>query len=244
MRLRLWLFVCLACLSSALVAETLRIGFGTDKPPYIYEVERRGLEFDIVVEAARRAGFVVHPFFAPMERLHYMQSKGELDGIVTTNPNSGLRAFYSQPYIEYRNVAVALASRRLKIEKISDLGKYSVSAFQRARKLLGPEFEAMASANRNYREEAQQIARNRLLFGERVDVIIGDRRIIEYFSGKVGDRVDVTQPLVWYELFPPTPYHAAFSSDAVRRRFDQGLEALRKSGEYAAIEQRYRSPAK
>jgi len=242
MRFCLWLFAGLVCLSSAVVAETLRIGFGSDKPPYIYEEERRGLEFDIVVEASRRAGFAVQPFFAPMERLHHMQSKGELDAIVTTNPNSGLKAFYSLPYIEYRNVAAALASRRLKIEKISDLEKYSVSAFQRARKLLGPEFEAMAEKNPNYREEAQQIARNRLLFGKRVDVIVGDRRIIEYFSGKVGDRVDVKQPLIWYELFPPTPYHVAFRSDVVRQRFDRGLEALQKSGEYAAIEQRYRSP--
>ncbi|HRE19175.1 MAG TPA: ABC transporter substrate-binding protein [Rhodocyclaceae bacterium] len=222
-------------------AETLRIGFGTDKPPYIFEAERRGVEYDIVVEAAKMAGMTVEPFFAPMERLHYMQGRGELDGIASTNPAGGLKAFFSKSYIEYHNVAVALADRRLEIKTIGDLGKYSVSAFQRARKLLGPEFEAMAEKNPNYREEAQQITRNRLLYGERVDVIIGDRRIIEYFTGSISQQMNVRRPLVWYALFPPTPYSVAFGQESVRNRFDRGLETLRAGDGYHEIEKRYRS---
>lgn len=222
-------------------ADTLRIGFGSDKPPYIFEAERRGIEYDIVVEAAKRAGMAVEPFFAPMERLHFMHERGELDGIATTNPAGGLKAFFSKPYIEYHNVAVALADRHLEIKTIADLGKYSVSAFQRARKLLGPEFEAMATNNPRYREEAQQISRNRLLYGERVDVVIGDRRIIEYFTGSIAQQMNVRKEVVWYELFPPTPYSLAFRQESVRNRFDRGLEALKAGSGYQEIEKRYRS---
>jgi len=242
--MRALLLFCALCSALAASAETLRIGFGTDKPPYIFEAERRGLELEIVVEAAKRGGVTVEPFFAPMERLHYMQERRELDGIATTRPQSGLKAFFSRPYIEYRNVAVALAERQLDIKTIADLGKYSVSAFQRARKMLGPEFEAMAAKNPAYREEAQQIARNRLLFGRRVDVIIGDRRIIEHFTGTISQQIDVRKEVAWYEIFPPTPYHVGFRDDAVRNRFDQGLSLLRKSPDYAAIEKRYQPPVK
>ena len=134
---------------------------------------------------------------------------------------------------------MALSARRLDIRQIADLGRYSVSTFQRARELLGPEFMVMAAANPQYREEAQQIVRNRLLLSGRVDVIVGDRRIIEYFNHEMGGQVDSNQSLSWYALFPPTPYQLGFRSVEQRDRFDAGLEALRRSGEYTAIEKKY-----
>jgi len=50
-----WLWVCclLSC-SLTVSAQALRVGFGTHKPPYIFENEARGLEHDIVMTAARR----------------------------------------------------------------------------------------------------------------------------------------------------------------------------------------------
>lgn len=234
-----WLAVWSVALAVFAQAETLRVGFGTNKPPYIFESERRGLEYEIIEQAAIRAGFQLEPYFAPMERLHRMQQTSQLDAIATTNVLSRLPVYYSQPYIEYHNYAVALASRKLPIRQVSDLGNYSVSAFQRARELLGPEFQLMAEGNPQYREEAQQVVRNRLLLSGRVDVVVGDRRIIEYFNREVSKQVDASQTLSWYELFPPTPYQLGFRSAAQRDRFDAGLEALRHSGDYAAIERKY-----
>ncbi|WP_269533543.1 ABC transporter substrate-binding protein [Chitinimonas sp. BJYL2] len=234
--------VWLTLLLPAVYAETLTIGFGSHKPPYVFENEARGLEYEIVVTALRQAGYEVKAIYAPMERLHRMLPQGTIDGITTTNPFSGIEAHYSQPYIDYRNEAAALRSRKLNIQRIEDLGRYSVSAFQRARQLLGPEFQAMANANPAYREEAQQIVRNRLLYSGRIDVVVGDRRIIEYFNGDVAGQVDPNQPLSWFPIFPPTHYSVAFRDAAVRERFDRALDALRKSGAYAAIERRYAAP--
>lgn len=233
------IFLC--WLSLTAWGETLRVGLGTNKPPYIFEAERRGLEFDLIDSAAREAGMQMEPFFAPMERLHLMLASGQIDAIATTNAQSGVSAHYSQAYIHYQNYAVSLAKRQLDIREIKDLGRYSVSAFPRARLLLGPEFGAMAARNPNYREEAQQITRNRLLYAGRVDVIVGDRRIIEYFRAEVAKQVDSRQPLSWHALFPATDYHVGFRNPEQRDRFDLGLLALRKSGQYALIEQRYAS---
>lgn len=242
MFLRLIAFCCLLFPLGAWSAEPLRIGFGTHKPPYIIEPEERGLEVDIVLAAARAGGLAAVPFFAPLERLHLMLERKTLDAIATTSPATGITACYSQPYIEYHNVAVSLASRHLRIEKIGDLGRYSVSSYQRARQLLGAEFAAAVAKNPEYREEALQITRNRLLLAGRVDVVVGDRSIIEYFMQEVGAQFDVAQPLRWHKLFPPTPYSVGFLDAEACRRFDRGLSMLRSSGEYKRIEERYLPP--
>ena len=238
---RAWLGCMLVCLSATAAAEVLHVGFGTHKPPYVFEGEPRGLEYEIVERAARNAGFAVTAYYAPLERLHLMLRRGEIDAITTTHERSGVEAFYSDVYIHYHNVAVALAERGYRIERIADLGRYSVSAFQRARLLLGAEFERMAMNNPRYREEALQINRNRLLYSGRIDVVVGDKRIIQYLNREVDDQVDVSQPLDWFELFVPTPYRLGFRRNEQRQRFDQGLRLLRESGEYQLIEQRYRS---
>ena len=238
MRRGLWWIALLWFVTSA-QAERLNVGFGTHKPPYVFEGEPRGLEYDLVNQAARHAGFELDAHYAPMERLHLMLRRGEIDAIATTHERSGVEAFYSDIYIHYHNAAVALAKRGYRIERIADLRGHSISTFQRARWLLGEEFQRMAEHNPDYREEAQQINRNRLLYSGRVDVVVGDRRIIRYFDAEVAGQVDVTQPLTWYAIFAPTPYRLGFRFDAQRQRFNQGLRLLRESGEYAAITRRY-----
>src|SRR5690606_3751045 len=131
MRSRIWPWLCLL-LAPLVIAEPLRIGFGTHKPPYVFEGEDHGLEYDIVVAALRSAGYSPQAHYAPMERLHLQLRRGELDGIATTSPNSGIQAHYSDTYMHYSNVALALSSRGYRITRIADLGQYSVSAFQRA----------------------------------------------------------------------------------------------------------------
>lgn len=234
-----WMLVLLSCWAVTATAQVLHVGFGTHKPPYVYEGEPRGLEYELVERAAHNAGFEVAAYYAPIERLHLMLRRGEIDAIATTHEHSGVQAFYSDVYIQYQNVAVALAKRGYQIEQIADLGQYAVSAFQRARLLMGPEFERMAMNNPRYREEALQINRNRLLYSGRTDVVVGDKRIIRYLDREVADQVDIHQPLAWFEIFPPTPYRVGFRRDEQRRRFDEGLRMLRESGEYQRIEQRY-----
>ena len=123
---RWWVAAALACLSLTAPADVLHVGFGTHKPPYIYEGERRGLEYELIERAAQNAGFEVTVYYAPMERLHLMLRRGEIDAIATTHQRSGVKAYYSQTYIYYHNVAVALARRGYRIEHIADLGSATV----------------------------------------------------------------------------------------------------------------------
>jgi polar amino acid transport system substrate-binding protein len=232
----MWVLLFISLTASA---QSLRFGFGTHKPPYIYENQARGLEYDIVLAAASLGGLEVEPYYAPMERLSMMMRKGQLDAVTTTNELNGDSPFYSDVYIRYQNVAVALRSRNLTIERISDLTAYSVNAFQRARVMLGSEYQTMAESNPRYREEAFQIARNRMLYSGRVDVVVTDMRILRYFNLEVHTQVDVSQPLTIYPIFPGTDYKLGCLKQSDCERFSKGLALLRSSGDYAVIEQRY-----
>ncbi|MFN3580379.1 MAG: substrate-binding periplasmic protein [Pseudomonas sp.] len=220
-------------------AQMLVVGFGTHKPPYVFEGEDRGLEFEIVAQAFAQAGMQMQPYYAPLERMHRMLERKELEAMTATNTNSGVKAFHSDVYIEYHNVAVSLERKGIQLERIADLSGHSVSAFQRARMILGDEFRSMALNNPQYREEARQVTRNLLLYADRVDVMIGDRRIIRAFNDVVADRVDVTQPITFHALFSPTAYRVGFSDAGARDRFNEGLRAIRENGQYEAIEARY-----
>ncbi|MGV8843651.1 MAG: substrate-binding periplasmic protein [Pseudomonas sp.] len=235
----LLLVVGLFWLAFAVYAEPLRVGFGESRPPYIFEKQRRGLEYEIISAAFQAAGTEMQPYFAPNERLHLMLRRGDIDCITSTNERNGTAAYYSKVYIHFQNIALALASHNYQIDTIADLDRYSISTFQRARVLLGPVFQHMAVTNPNYQEEARQINRNRLLYIGRVDVIVGDSRMINYFSREVSDQVDINQPVTRYKLFAPTPYRMGCRFQAPRDRFDQGLAIIRQSGKYAAIERKY-----
>ncbi len=239
------LLVLLLCLCSPLgqaAERVLRVGFGTHKPPYVYEGEPRGLEYEIIAAAMQAGGLSMQAHYAPLERLQLMFREGQLDAITTTNVLGTPETPLSQPYLRYRNMAVALSRRQLRIERIADLQHYSVTAFQRARFVLGEEFRQMAENNPRYREEPRQINRNRLLYSGRIDVAVGDPRIFQYLDALVADQVDTHQALTWYPIFPPTDYQLAFHDLRWRNAFDLGLARIRENGEYLRIEREYDRP--
>lgn len=231
--------ILLLVLPSGSFAEPVLVGFGTHKPPYVFEQQNRGLEYELVEAALAQAGLEMKPYYAPLERLHRMLQYRELDAMASTNQTSGVDAHYSDVYIEYQNVAVTLRHRNIRLDTMDDLQGYSISAFQRARFVLGPEFSSMSAANPRYREEARQITRNLLLYAGRIDVMIGDRRIIQAFNDEIADRVDVSQPVTEHPLFPPTGYRVGFVDPALRDRFDQGLRLIRANGGYQKIDHSY-----
>ena len=89
----MWVLLLLSC-SLVVSAQGLRVGFGTHKPPYLFEGQGRGLEYDIVVAAARSAGYTTEIHYLPLERLHLLLRRGEIDAI-TGWPLSWLSACWS-----------------------------------------------------------------------------------------------------------------------------------------------------
>lgn len=199
------LLAALWLISPALSAEpVVRVGLGTDKPPYIFENQARGLEYEVVTGALTAAGLDFRVQHAPPERLERMFLARQIDALTTVTARSNPDAHLSAPYLRYRNMAVALAVRQLRLETIADLQHYSISAFQRARLLLGEEYYQMTLRNPRYREEARQIARNRLLYSGRVEVAVGGSADLR-LPQRAGCRTGRHQPAA--DLVSAVPAH-------------------------------------
>lgn len=223
------------------LAGDVSVAIGISLSPYVIPDEKRGLEYDIVKQALALEGHTMTPQYVPLARAAKVMEVGRTDGAMTQRPEAGTEIKYSEPYISYRNVAITLASRNIKIERIEDLTGKSVLAFKNAVVALGPAFKAAATGNATYREEAKQVTQPILLYLGRVDVVIADRNIFNWLAHTpdVTSKVDASQTLRFHTIFAPTEYRMAFRDAGLRDSFNRGLAKLRESGEYAQIVARY-----
>ena len=209
-------------------------------PPYNIPETNSGIELDIVREVLEKKGYSVKPKYVPFARRNLELINREVDGVLTINTDSGINAFYSDEHLVCENVVVTLKENGFNIDNVRDLAQKSVVAFQDATIYLGKDFDAMAKANRKYREIANQNLQINLLYGHRADAIVLDKNIF-YYLRKRNKRVDINQPITIHYIFPPTPYRVAFLTKKVRDDFNEGLRELRKSGRYNEIIKKYLS---
>ncbi len=117
-----------------------------------------------------------------------------------------------------------------------------MAAFQNAQLYLGDDFAAATARNPNYRELSPQIAINRLLYAQQIDVGISDINIFQNMNKQLANDFDVANPLCSYALFPPTLYRLAFRVREVRDRFNVALSHLLTGDAYETLAERYSLP--
>ena len=216
-------------------AADVRVGMGLTKPPYIMESGKEGIEVEIAEQALAAVGDkMIGLQFAPARGLA-MQRAGQLDMLLTVDEGIGGKDYFSEPYVNYQNVAITLAARKIVLRRIEDLGNYSVAGFQNAGVILGERFRAVVDRHTDYKEYPQQIIQNNLLYTVRVDVVVGDRRIFRYFMTRLDPKVDASQPITVHTIFPPSPRKAVFKDPGLRDRFNAGLKIIQNNGVYDAI---------
>lgn len=222
-------------------ARDVTVAIGLSLSPYVISDENRGMEFDIAREALALEGHAMRPRYLPLIRVVKEIETGQTDAALTQQDNRGIPVHYSDVYITYQNVAITLASRQLRIERMEDLTGKSILAFQKATLYLGPAFKAAVEGNPQYREEAKQVLQPAMLYHDRIDVVIADRNIFSWFARQpeVTAKADTTQPLHIHPLFPPTDYRVAFRDPGLRDDFNRGLAKLKAGGDYDRIIQRY-----
>jgi len=232
-----WLLILLLLITkTAAMAAPLTVLVGQQKPPYINTANISGYEVELLAEIVGRMGYEPVFLFVPNARIKPLLEQGEGDIAslqpVTTN-ETGL--FYSAPYIRYQNIAVSLADDELVISHSSDLGRYSVLAFQNARTVLGPDFTDMAKISADYRETVDQQAQLKMLLSRRVQVVVMDRNIFNHYRLQQ----DSTDGLAVHTLFNTTLYRAAFNDAAMQRAFDRALLSVMLDSWYLRLQRKY-----
>lgn len=225
-------------MSGHLNAETLKVGVSFSIPPYIIEQGPRGIELDLIREAFAGTAYEIVFEFLPMERTFRQFESGKLDAIINVTPGMMDPALLSAPVLTFHNRVFTLNDTH--INTLVDLLPLRVVSFQRAKAFLGDDYAAMANKHARYKETAKQQAQvNQLLLG-RVDAIVLDELIFQYFltqaqndilSKEAFRKIKIRQA----NLLPPITCHFAFHSADTRKLFDRKLEAMRKDGRYQQI---------
>ena len=229
------------CGLSNVHAEEIKVAVGMSLPPYTIQEKNSGKELDIVMQALTRAGYTMKPVYLPFGRISAAIHRGEVDAAMTVNEGMGIQdIFFSENHINYHNVAVTLSKYHFKIDRVEDMASYSVVAFQNAKAYLGDAFKNMADHNAYYNEYAQQVQQNIMLYAERVQVVISDRHIFDYYNKEAKQRgANIDQNVTYHEIFPEIPYKVGFRQQVHRDAFNVALAQMRRDGSYSAIMKKY-----
>jgi polar amino acid transport system substrate-binding protein len=225
--------------SSASYARELLIATSSSIPPYVITDQHRGIVVEILREAFQPAGHTVEFIYAPNRRVEHMIEERQVDGVYNLAEGAIARVHYSDPIIDYHNVAITLTSFPRPITTPEDLNGLRVLVFQNAPKFLGQEFAELIERNPLFQEVSNQRSQVQMLFRGRADVIIMEKRIFEYFHRELASSGDIGGDFRIHYLLPPAPRYAAFIDPALRDEFNQGLRQLQEQGRVEDIIARY-----
>lgn len=222
----------------SLVAEPLRVGVSFAIPPYVIKHEGRGIELDLLREAFAGSGYELEFNYLPLERTFRMLEEGKLDAIINVKPGMLNNAYLSQPVLTFHNRVFTLAPTS--IGRMTDLRGLRVSAFQRARQILGADFARIADQNPRYEEVARQEGQVQKLLLGRTDAVILEQRVFQYYLAQLTREAQSagrysTGQVREHDLFAPTRYHFAFRQAQQQQWFDRQLDNMRKDGRYERI---------
>ncbi|MQX35518.1 transporter substrate-binding domain-containing protein [Roseospira navarrensis] len=230
--------VSVAAVPETAPAETLTILLG-ELPPHTTR-DGVGREADTIRQVADACGWSVTVRVEPFSR-HWRSFEGGAGDAVGGVPEGlDLGGYRTAPYITYRNGVTVLESSGITVESLADLAGLSVVAFYDAKSIIPAVGEAMDTFA-DYREMADQVTHSRLLFGGRVDAIVGEGMIVAEYNQRLAaddnPMVDASQPVTFMPIFEPTHYAMVFRDPDRGAAFDACLAEV--SDEVAAINARY-----
>jgi len=231
-------YIGLVFLVQSAFSQEIKLALSLSIPPYVISENDSGIELDILKEAFSLSNITVKPIYVPLARLNKQIETDEVDGSATILESLGFKnVYYSDVYITYKNIAVSLKKNNINIKSIADLRNMDIITFQNAKKYLGLEFSQAVSQNSSYYEFYDQEKQVKMLYKDRIQVIILDKNIFHYY--RQNSVKEYKKEIVTHEIFPVNQYKIAFKDPKIRDKFNKGLKELKKSGRYNQIINKY-----
>ncbi|PKM21328.1 MAG: hypothetical protein CVV10_09945 [Gammaproteobacteria bacterium HGW-Gammaproteobacteria-14] len=197
--------------------------------------QHRGIVVEILQEALTPYGHKIEFIYAPNRRVAHMVEEHQVDGVFNLAAGALKRVHYSDPIIDYNNVAITRDTFHKPLITLEDLNGLRVVVFQNAPQFLGEDFGRILERNASFQEVSNQRSQVLMLFSGRADAIIMEQRIFDYFYQDMVARGEIGGHYKVYPLFPPAPRYAAFAREELRDQFNAGLAQLRKEGRVQRI---------
>jgi len=227
------------CSQYSVANDELVIVVGLAKQPYVIQTDDSGFELDLIRNILKKMGKSTKFIYTTFGHSSKMFKIKEVDAIMTTNKsvfNDQLKL--SDVYITYQNVAISLKESNLTINTIKDLANYSIASFQKANKILGPEFADAAKQSPLYFEVANQSQQPTLLLKKRVEALVMDKNIFKYFTKDLSNKERNTL-FTFHQIFPGTDYKVAFKNKKYLHTFNDYLAKYKKTKEYLLLRKNY-----
>lgn len=215
------------------------VAVGWAKPPYIDQDNNSGFEVELVENIMAPLGYRINLIYVPYGRSQRMVQNGEVDMMLTAHDRLMLDPIMlSDKYIVYENVAVSLKRNNLKIEKIEDLKRYSLVAFQNASLVLGKRFKHTSQNSKNYIELPEQENQVEMLFKGKTQVIVLDINIFTHFQQALSD-IREQEAYTVHHIFPENQYKVAFKDPDLKLEFNRSLAQFIQTDAYHALRKKY-----
>lgn len=238
------LFTCLFAFNICLAnAQDKQVSFaiGTSLEPYVIH-NGKGIILDIIRQSLNESGYAVtFSFFDNKEALKKFQDK-QYDAMAVVKPGM-VTTHISKPFITFNHHAISLADKKIDISKISELETHSIIAFSNATTYLGQDYSDMARSHTNYVETDSQLNQVDSLFQEKVDIVIMDKTIFEFYQKRLKRTSPKTphyrKKVAFSYTFESSEYHVAFHNGALKDAFDVGIYHLNEIGRMEKIYNKY-----
>lgn len=220
--------------------KTVIVGFGLERPPFVFKDRKHGIEIEIVEAICEELGYKIEPRFLPNARALKALRDKNIDLFTTVSPSSGDDLYLTAPYINFNNVIFSSLKAK-DIKSFDDLAGQRLTAFQKASELIAGlgEIEEDLSV---YIETPSQAQQALLLYYDRVDYVLSEKRIFEFYYNQAISEGKIPSegfPYKIHRIIPTTEYSMAFTDETLRDAFDHGLVVIKSNGTYQKILDKY-----
>ena len=243
----LWRGLALLLLAAQVqAAGVIKVAFPEHSPPWVGAEGRPGIAVELLREALQAEGLALQPVYYPFARRVALFRRNEVDAIYDISPATqkhiNLPGTLGRSLHTFDNLAVALQKRRLKLEHVEDLIGLNILAWDGARNDLPDRFDQLEAVSQgHYNEAGDQRQQVKSLYAGRVDVILADRLVLDWYRKHTrGDvQVDTRQPVDFFAILPPREATVLWRDPGLRQRMDVRLREMKNDGRYNAVFRRY-----
>ncbi|MFN4237763.1 MAG: substrate-binding periplasmic protein [Vogesella sp.] len=230
----------------AQAAGVIRIAFIEHSPPWVNADSKLGIAVTLLREALQAEGLALQPVFYPYARRLALYRRNEVDALydvsATTQKREKLPGTLGRPLHSFDNLVLALQKRNFKLDKPADLIGLNILAWDGAQNDLPDSFDTVeAVAHGRYRETGDQRQQVKSLYAGRVDVILADRLVLDWYRKRLRNdvQIDARQPVDVFAILPPREATVLWRDPALRQRIDYRIREMKNDGRYNAIFRQY-----
>lgn len=229
-----------ALASSKSTQPLLEVAVGWTKPPYVLAESDSGFELELIRTIFNKIGQKIQFVYIPYGRSYSILKQGKMDAVMSLKPgvDIGKTAVLTDSYISYQNVVISLKNKNIEPRRLSDIGRYSIVGFQNATLHLGPVFAQAAKKSPLYIEKADQRKQVEMLMMKRVDVVVMDINIFQYWLKKQYPDKEISDVNI-YPFFDKNNYHLGLKDARFKDAFNQTLRQFKKTESYRQLLEKY-----